>query len=103
MSTKIYKRKDSITKEELLNMFEFHDIPSFGSTMSWKKFIDYTESGCILDYDGSGCLVIGDKMADNTCTCIDEELIYIEDHCYITFNLLYKLFGDELKVQWFNK
>ena len=62
MNGNIYKVAPSITKEEILQNCEYEEIPDYSDVMSYEKFMKAVNSYCIMDYDGSGELVLFDKV-----------------------------------------
>lgn len=103
MNGKIYKVVESITKEEILQNCQFEDLPDYGDLMTYDDFMRNVEDYSIMDYDGSGKLVICDKVVRGTCTWISKRAMYFVDSCIVPFDTLYTLFGDDIKCVWFNK
>lgn len=62
MNGNIYKVAPSITKEEILQNCDYEEIPDYGDVMSYKEFIEAVDNFCIIDYDGSGELILYDKV-----------------------------------------
>ena len=44
---------------------EYEEIPDYSDVMSYEKFMKAVNSYCIMDYDGSGELVLFDKVVKN--------------------------------------
>jgi hypothetical protein len=65
------------------------DIPSYGDVMEMKEFIQACDMGAFIDYDGSGHLIVGDKMAQNI-TIVPSDIVH-------------GLYREYEKVIWFNK
>lgn len=103
MNGNIYKVAPSITKEEILQNCEYEDIPDYGDVMLYKDFIRDVDHYSITDYDGSGELVLYGKVVKRTYTWISDRTVYFEDKFFVPFEVLYKTFGDDLKIIWFNK
>ena len=103
MNGKIYKVAPSITKEEILQNCGFKEIPDYGNVMTYKGFMEAVDSWCIMDYDGSGNLVLYDKVVVRTSTWIHNRTVYFADRFFVPFDVLYSIFGDDMKIIWFNK
>lgn len=103
MNGKIYKVVPEITKEEILQVCEFKGIPNYGTVMTFQKFTDAVDEEYITDYDGSGKLILNDKVVMYTSTWIRNRCVYFIDKFIIPFNVLYSIFGDDVKFIWFNK
>ena len=103
MNGKIYKVAPSITKEEILQMCKFEDVPDFGDVMTYEDFIDAVESWSIMDYDGTGDLMLYDKVVKYTSTWIHNRSVYFADRFFVPFDVLHSIFGDDMKIIWFNK
>ena len=103
MNGKIYKVSPSITKEEILAVCEFSDIPDYGEIMTYKSFIEAVEDYSIVDYDGTGDLILYGSVVDFTSTWIHNRTVYFRDRFFIPFDVLYSIFGDDMKIIWFNK
>lgn len=103
MNNKIYKESPSITKEEILQNCQYEDIPEYGDVMSYKEFTECVNSYCITDYDGSGNLVLFDKVVDNASTWISYKTVHFSGKFFVPFDVLYSIFGDDMKFIWFNK
>lgn len=103
MNGNIYKLEPSITKEEILQVCKFSDIPNYGDVMSYKEFMECVDSYSLMDYDGSGRIIINDKKISNSSTWLGHKTVYFENKFFVPFDVLYSIFGDELKIIWFNK
>ena len=103
MNGNIYKVAPIITKEEILQNCEYEEIPDYGDVMSYEKFMKAVNSYCIMDYDGSGELVLFDKVVKRTSTWIANKTVYFADKFFVPFDVLHSIFGDDMKIVWFNK
>lgn len=103
MNGKIYKVVPEITREEILQACEFREIPNYGSVMTYQEFIDAVDEWYITDYDGSGELILNDKVVMRTSTWIRNRCVYFIDEFIVPFDVLYSIFGDDMKFIWFNK
>ena len=103
MNGKIYKVAPSITKEEILGVCKFREIPDFGDVMNYEEFMDDVDSFGIMDYDGSGDLILYDKVVERTSTWIHNRAVYFVDRFFVPFDVLHSIFGDDMKIIWFNK
>lgn len=103
MNGKIYKVVPSITKEEILSECRFSDIPPFGDVFSYKDFMEAVEDWAIMDHDGSGDLILYDKVVERSSTWIQRRCVFFADRFFIPFEVLYEIFGDDMKIIWFNK
>lgn len=103
MRGNIYKVVPSITKEEILQNCEYDDIPDYGDVMTYDEFMECVDSYSIMDYDGSGELVLFDKVVKRTSTWIHDKTIYFSNKFFVPFNVLHSIFGDDMKIIWFNK
>ena len=103
MNGNIYKVAPSITKEEILSVCEFDEIPNFGDVMTYEKFIDAVDSWSIMDYDGTGHIILYDKVVARTSTWLHKKSIYFADRFFVSFNVMHSIFGDDMKIIWFNK
>lgn len=103
MNGNIYKVAPTITKEEILQICEYEDIPDYGDVMTYEHFMDCVNSYCIMDYDGDGELVLGDKVVKNTSTWIHNKTVYFVDKFFVPFDVLHSIFGDDMKIIWYNK
>ena len=99
----IYKLAPSITKEEILQNCKFREIPDYGDVMTYQEFMKAVNSFCIMDYDGSGEIILFDKVVANTSTWIHHRTVYFEDRFFVPFDVLYSIFGNDMKIVWFNK
>ena len=103
MNGNIYKVVPGITKEEILQNCEYEEIPDYGDVMSYEEFMEAVNSYCITDYDGSGDLVLFDKVVKRTSAWIANKTVYFTDKFFVPFETLYKIFGNDVKFVWFNK
>lgn len=103
MNGNIYKVVPIITKEEILEVCEFEEIPDFGDVMTYKEFMDDVDSWCITDYDGSGDLILCDKVVVSASIWIHNKTVYFADRFFVPFDVLHSIFGDDMKIIWFNK
>lgn len=99
----IYKVVPDITEQEILEHCNFVEPYDFGDRMSYKDFVESVEGHCIMDYDGSGNLVIDGKMVMNSNTWLRDRAVWIEGCAKIPFTKLYEIFGDRVSFIWFNK
>ena len=103
MNGKIYKVAPGITKEEILSVCEFGEVPDFGDVMTYEKFMDAVESWTIMDCDGSGDLMLYDKVVKFTSTWIHHRSVFFVNKFFVPFDVLHSIFGDDMKIIWFNK
>lgn len=103
MNGNIYKVSQTITKEEILQSCEFDAIPDYGDVYTYEKFIDMVEEYSIIDYDGTGRLVLNDKVVKHTATWLHHRSVFFADRFFVPFDILYSIFGDDIKFIWFNK
>lgn len=103
MRGKIYKAVPTITKEEILAICEYEEISEYGDVMTYENFIENVDNYCIMDYDGSGELMLFGKVVKHTSTWISDRCIYFRDALFVPFETLYELFGDDVSFIWFNK
>lgn len=103
MNGKIYKVSPTITKEEILSVCQFDHIPNFGDVMTYEKFIKLVENFSIIDYDGSGELILNGKVVKNTSTWLGHRSVFFADRFFVPFDVLQSIFGDDMKIIWFNK
>lgn len=103
MNGNIYKLAPSITKEEILQNCKFREIPDYGDVMTYQEFMKAVNSFCIMDYDGSGEIILFDKVVENASTWIHHRTVYFEDRFFVPFDVLYSIFGNDMKIIWFNK
>jgi len=76
----------SITRKEILQNIQFYDeIPDFGDVMTYKQFMEYVNSGCIIDYDGDGDLMLFGKVVKAL------PLIFMSEKFFLKVNILYHL------------
>ena len=101
----IYKAVESIVAEEVLNACEFEEVPKeSGDIFSYDDFCNDVNSYCLTDYDGCGGIIIeGKGVAINTETDICLKRIHIGGKLIVPWEVLYELFGDKLKILWYNK
>ena len=103
MSGKIFKAVDSITKAEVLEVCRLADVRDYGDVMTYEEFMAHVECGGITDYDGEGAFVFKDKIATNTGTGVGDRTMYFVDKLSVPFEILHSLFGDDMKICWFNR
>ena len=103
MRGNIYKVAPSITKEEILAVCKYDDVPDYGDVMTYEEFMGCVESYGIIDYDGSGELMLFDKVVKNTSTWVNDRCVYFRDKFFVPFDVLHNIFGDDMKLIWFNK
>lgn len=103
MNGNIYKMAPDITREEILEMCEFESIPDYGHVMTCREFMDDVKTYCITDYDGDGDLILYDKVVKGTSLWIHNRTVYFEDRMFVPFDILHLIFGDDMKIIWFNK
>lgn len=103
MNGKIYKVAPRIFKEEIVEGCKFEEIPDYGRVMSYKEFASAVDSWCIMDYDGCGELILYDKVVADTSTWIYNRTVHFENRFFVPFDVLYSIFGDDMKIIWFNK
>lgn len=99
----IYRVVPDITEKEIIDHCKLVDLPNYGEHMSYEEFSVAISDGSIIDYDGSGCLVIGGRMVSNSCTSISDKAIWIQNFAKIPFQKLYEIFGVRISFMWFNK
>lgn len=90
-------------KEYVLKACEFEELDNLGELMSYKKFIDYVNCGCLIDYDGWGQLVLNGKEVSNSVTVIHSKTMHIGGKLSVPFDRLYEIFGDDMKICWYNR
>lgn len=103
MNGKIYKVSPTITKEEILLECQFDPIPDCGDVMTYEEFIGLVEDFSIIDYDGSGRLILFDKVVRRTSTWLHNRSVFFADRFFVPFDVLHSIFGDDMKIIWFNK
>ena len=92
------------SKEEIMAACEFGPIDDIGTLMTYKDFIDSVNCGCFIDYDGYGELVIdGHSCVVNSCTDISTMKMYFGETGSVPFYKLHEIFGDDMKILWFNR
>lgn len=96
------------TVNDLEKILIFRDMSDFDTkcTMSADNFIRDVEEGYIIDDDGSGNLVIDDKIVTNAHLYPEELEIIIEDHVSVfsfTLKDIKEMFGDRVQIAWYNK
>ena len=103
MNGKIYKVAPSITKEEILEVCDFDDIPDYGDVYDYEEFMKMVEGYYIIDYDGTGRIVLNNKVVKRTSTWLHNRSVFFVDRFFVPFDVLYTIFGDDMKFIWFNK
>ena len=103
MNGSIYKAVPDLTKEEILEVCEFESIPKYGKVMTCKEFMDAVKTYCITDCDGDGDLILYDRVVKGTSLWIYNRTVYFEDRLFVPFDELYSIFGNDMKIIWFNK
>ena len=103
MNGKIYKVAQSITKEEILQNCQFGEIPDYGDVFTYEEFMDMVEKLYIIDYDGSGRLVLYNKDVKFTSTWLHKRSVFFVDKFFVPFDVLHSIFGNDMKFVWFNK
>ena len=103
MNGKIYKATPSITKEEILQSCKYEEIPDFGHVMQYEQFKKAVDSYCITDYDGRGDLILFDKVVSDTSIWVHNKTVHFYNKFFVPFDVLYSIFGDDMKILWFNK
>lgn len=103
MNRNIYKLTPNITKEEILQNCEYNDIPDYGDVMTYEHFMNCVNNYGIMDNDGSGELVLFNKVVTNTALWIYHETVYFTDKFFVPFHVLHSIFGNDMKFIWFNK
>lgn len=75
-----------------------------GTFMTYEEFMEDVNRGCLMDYDGYGELVLyGNGVVLNSHTDIDAGVMHIGQSLSIPFEELYDIFGDDMKIWWFNR
>ena len=101
-------------KELFVNIMELEDyIPEEDDdVMGLKEFTECVKNHFFMDYDGFGYVLYKDidgsiKEISNACLWVDEQMVFLTDETdnVIAFNLyiLQDMFGDNIKINWFNK
>ena len=103
MNGKIYKVAPSITKEEILQNCEFYEIPDYGDVYTYEEFMEMVEDYSIIDYDGTGRLVLNNKAVHYTSTWLHNRSMFFVNKFFVPFDVLHSIFGDDMKFIWFNK
>lgn len=104
MQGNIYKVAENITKEEILQVCEYREhVSEYGDVMQFEEFMKYVKCGALIDYDGYGRIILFGKEVANSSLWIDNETVYITDKLFIPFNVIHELFGNDVKVNWFNR
>ncbi|MCM1221850.1 MAG: hypothetical protein NC548_46000 [Lachnospiraceae bacterium] len=99
----IYRVVPDVTEQEILEHCKFQDLPDFGEHYEYKRFLEDVDHCCIMDYDGSGNLVIDGKEVRNSTTWLRDRAIWIDEFAKIPFQKLYEIFGDRVSFMWYNK
>lgn len=95
--------KKRITAADIVKMCEVMDIPSYGTVMSYEEFMSHVTAGCIMDYDGDGEIILFDKLVKNSYVSIYNRSAHVTYGVNMTLEKLYELFGDNMKICWYNK
>ena len=103
MNGKIYKVSPTITKEEILSGCVFEPIPDYGDVMEYKEFIDLVNDFSIIDYDGTGRVILFGQVVKYASTWLNKRSVFFADRFFVPFDVLHSLFGSDLKIIWFNK
>ena len=103
MHGNIYQVVPFITKEEILEICDYKDIPNYGTVMEYQEFIKNVDAYSIIDCDGSGKLVLNDKVVKNSSVWIFGKTIFFPNKFFIPFHIMNELFGEDMKIIWFNK
>lgn len=99
----IYKAVEDVSKEEILNALEFREDKSCGTVFSFEEFLKEVEDMSLMDYDGSGNMILNGKVVKNSSTWIHDRSMYIVNKYFVPFEKLEELFGEEIEILWFNK
>lgn len=98
----VYKVAESITKDEILQVCNYGPISEYGDIFDYNKFVSCVECYGITDYDGYGELVLYDKEVKNSSILCDCKTVYFCNNYFVPFDVLYSIFGDDMKFIWFN-
>lgn len=100
----IYKAVPSITKDEILQICRFdNEISVYGDVMSYDEFASCVKCYGITDYDGSGELILSDKVVTNSEILCYNRSVYFDGKLFVPFDVLHSIFGDDMKFIWYNK
>jgi hypothetical protein len=61
------------------------------------------EDYSIIDYDGTGRLVLNNKVVHYTSTWLHNRSMFFVNKFFVPFDVLHLIFGDDMKFIWFNK
>ena len=94
---------NALVKEYVLKACEFEELDNLGTLMTYKEFIADVDCGCLIDYDGWGHLVLNGKEVVDSATHIHSKSMDIGGKLSVPFDRLYDIFGDDMKIRWFNR
>lgn len=96
----------NISKDNIVKMCLFDEIPHYGHVISYKDFIEEIGSGFFTSVDGSADLILFDQVIENAEVYVDKQCIIFvtfSNYTMFSFEELHSIFEDDMKFIWFNK
>lgn len=97
---------DNLIKNFFLNSISLIDYTfneKCGSLLALSEFIDQVDNKLIMDYDGFGDVIYKGEEIENAILYVDLQLIGLSDSVFFPLDKLYRIFGNDINIDWHNK
>lgn len=88
---------------DIVEACRLDEISKYGTVMGYEEFMEYADCMGIIDYDGNGYLIIGEKQVSNSDIHVDDHFVRIAKQYDVPFEKLHEVFGNHIRFIWFNK
>lgn len=93
----------NVNQSDIVEACRLDEISRYGTVMEYEEFMECVYCMGIIDYDGNGYLIIGEKQVSNSDLHVDDRFVRIARKYDIPFEKLHEAFGNDIKFIWFNK
>lgn len=99
MKNIIYKRSNSITKDELLDVFEYVNM-SMSPYIDYYTYKEYEKASNLgrFSYSRHTEILIKDQVIVNALCRPNGLMVYIGKEYIVSLNILNEIFGDDLRI-----
>ena len=97
---------DNLIKNFFLNSISLIDYTfdeKCGSLVALSEFMDQVDNKLIMDYDGFGDVIYKGEEIENAIPYVNLQLIGLSDSVFFPLDKLYRIFGNDIKIDWHNK
>ena len=98
--------KNNLIKDFFLKSISLKDYvfdEKCGDLLPLSEFIKKANDKSIMDYDGFGDVIYKGKEIENAILYVDLQLVGLSDKIFFPLDILYKIFKDDINIDWHNK